>query len=140
MFVKAIVTLPAFALSVLVLYSSWPLGFADRLSLLPAPLAAGVVLGAAGVVAGVAGVVSLFVVEDELLLLPQPASATRAISVGSASRHLRPERRPASAAAWFLTCVLQSRGCRCARHRRTAILPAPVGAASRILRPRRTPP
>lgn len=85
MLVMLIVTFPAFALSVLVLYSSWPLGFAERLTALE-PEAGALPVVVDVVVAGVvAGAASLVVVVEELLL-PQPARATRAISAGSANR------------------------------------------------------
>jgi len=45
----------------LVLYSSWPLGLADRLSLVSPPAGAGALLVVAGLAAVVAAVVSLFV-------------------------------------------------------------------------------
>ncbi len=85
MLVKLIVTLPAFAESDLVLYSSWPLGFAERLTLLEPE--AGVEAEVDAVVAGVdaAGADSVVdVVVEELP--PQPASATRPTSAGSANK------------------------------------------------------
>jgi hypothetical protein len=80
MFVKSTVTLPAFALSDLVLYSSWPSLLASRLTVL-APAAAPVV-DVAELVVGAAAVAELVVgacaaeLDDELELeLPQPARA-----------------------------------------------------------------
>ncbi len=100
MFVKLIVTLPALAVSVLVLYSSWPLGFAERLTWLE-PDAGALLVEVDVVVAGaVAGVDSFVVVEE---LLPQPASATRPIRAGSASRRPGGRRVLAWAGALVLT-------------------------------------
>jgi nitroreductase len=77
--VKSIDTCPAFALSVFVLYLSWPSGFASRLTLEDPPelvLGAGVVDAAELVLGGAAAVLA----EDELELeeLPHPASASSA--------------------------------------------------------------
>jgi hypothetical protein len=95
MFVKSIVTAPAFAVSALVLYSSLPSGFASRLTLLDAlvPLLAGVeavvdavVDAVEAVVAGGLVVLAALLVEELEDELPQPAStAARSASVDTAS-------------------------------------------------------
>jgi hypothetical protein len=104
--VKATDTLPAFALSDLVLYSSWPSGFASRLTFDEPPevvAGAGVDVGVdvdAELVVGV----SAAVLADELELdeLPQPASAIRAAaSTGVAIENT--VRLRAEPAAWILT-------------------------------------
>jgi hypothetical protein len=83
-----IVTLPAFAESDFVLYSSWPLELAERLSLLPAPVA-GVAL-VLELVAGVVAAGAASLLEEELLdELPHPASAASAISAGRTSHRPR---------------------------------------------------
>jgi hypothetical protein len=108
MFVNAIVTLPAFALSDVVLKASWPSLFADRLSvcapaleLVPVDVAAGVEV-VVEVVAGalvVAGVDVDVLGDDEL---PQPASAARAETASSAAGHGRRRLRGLGVGAWTL--------------------------------------
>ncbi len=91
MFVKSIETLPAFAVSDFVLYSSWPSRFASRLTLLEAPdelvppLAgvvdvAELVVSAGVLVEPVVGVVVALLDEE----LPQPASTTSAATSATA--------------------------------------------------------
>jgi hypothetical protein len=77
--VKAIVTLPAFALSVEGMYLNWPSGLAAT-AIVSAPAAGTLVVLAELVVAGVAAVVAGADVAELVLLeeLPQPASASRA--------------------------------------------------------------
>ena len=95
MFVKLIMTLPALALSAVVLYFSWPPGLAAMLNVCPprVPLAAGTgveevaeldVVGVAGAVVGVEAEEP--VLDDEL---PQPAKArtpTASVSAESLGR------------------------------------------------------
>lgn len=89
LFVKSTDTLPAFALSALVLYSSWPSGFASRLTFSDPPAGVGVE-EAAELVVGVAaelvvGASAAVLAEEELdEELPQPASASRAAASASA--------------------------------------------------------
>jgi hypothetical protein len=90
MFVKSIDTLPAFALSDVVLYLSWPSGFASSFTLLEPPDAAGAgaavdVLAELELLDDVsAGVLVLAAVEEELdEELPQPASASSAAASAS---------------------------------------------------------
>jgi hypothetical protein len=86
-FVKSTDTLPAFADSDFVLYSSWPSGFASSFTLLEPPDVAGAGVDVlAELVVGVvsAGVLVLAAVEEELdEELPQPASASSATSNAS---------------------------------------------------------
>jgi hypothetical protein len=93
MFVKAIETLPALAVSEVVSNLSWPSGSAARLSVCPAlaPLAGAGVEDAAeldvvGVAAGLAGGVLADELLDELPLdeLPQPAASNAASATLSA--------------------------------------------------------
>jgi hypothetical protein len=95
MLVKAIDTLPAFAVSDLVLYASWPSRFASIGSALAELVEDEELVVAAGalvVVAGVLGVEELAVFEE----LPQPASVSRptatarAESMGVERRFARP--------------------------------------------------
>jgi hypothetical protein len=79
LFVKSTETLPAFALSDFVLYSSWPSGFASRLTF-SEPLDGAGVAGVVDVAELVVGVCAA-VLADELEFdeeLPQPASASSA--------------------------------------------------------------
>jgi hypothetical protein len=85
-FVKSTDTLPAFAVSDFVLYSSWPSGLASSLTLLEPPAAGAGVDVLAELVVGVvsAGVLVLAAVEEELdEELPQPASASSATKSAS---------------------------------------------------------
>jgi hypothetical protein len=91
MFVKAMLTLPALALSFLVVYSSWPSRLASSFSEL-LPVAAedeGVLLVvlAVLVVAGGLVVAGAVVLEEALLLeeLPQPASRIRPSPIAAAA-------------------------------------------------------
>ena len=86
--VKSIVTLPAFALSDLVLKASWPSGFASSVSFSDPLAGAGVedvaelVVGAAAEV--VVGACAAVLAEEELdEELPHPASASRAAASAS---------------------------------------------------------
>jgi nitroreductase len=88
--VKSIETLPAFALSDFVLYSSWPSGFASSFTLLLAPSEVVVVGAGVEVLAElVVGVSAAVLAEEEELdeELPQPASTSSA--AGSASSENR---------------------------------------------------
>jgi hypothetical protein len=107
--VKSTDTLPAFALSALVLYASWPSGLADTLTVLDPPDAlagAGVAAVAELVVGAAAELVvgaSAAVLEEELdEELPQPANVTS--DAASASVEIEnTERFVARPAAWNLT-------------------------------------
>jgi hypothetical protein len=105
-FVKSIETLPAFALSVFVLYSSWPSLFASRLRLLAALDGAAaleeLVVGAAALEELVAGGAAAVVLDELELELPQPVSAASAAN--SASDEIeKTERLVACPAAICLT-------------------------------------
>ncbi len=81
---KAIETVPALALSEVVLYFSWPSGSAERLSVPPAPAVP--VAGAGAGVEEVAGAGALVDVEAEELVvleLPHPVSARRPAAIAS---------------------------------------------------------
>ena len=138
MLVKLIVTLPAFAESVLVLYSSCPLGFAERLTLARAGGGRGARGGRRGGGRrargrgrfrrrcrrrGAAG-----------------AAARRAprVPISAGEREEAPHGATRPRRGWCFVrsrSVLQSWGCRCQGHRESAILPADPGAARLMLRP-----
>jgi hypothetical protein len=108
MFVNAIVTLPAFALSDVVLKASWPSAFADRLSVCPPALElvpVELVAGVEVVVEVVAGALVVAAVEDDVLgddELPQPASAARAEAASSVTAQGRQRLRGLGVGAWTL--------------------------------------
>jgi hypothetical protein len=104
MLVNVIDTLPAFAVSVLVLYFSWPSGLAERLRACPAPPPAAA--GLEGVVvldvAGAAGVLEAGLVAAVLLEEPQPLTPNRPASSASVET-VAIARRLDGAAAFELT-------------------------------------
>jgi hypothetical protein len=84
-FVKSTDTLPAFALSVFVLYSSWPSGLASSLTLLPAPELSVAGAGVDVLAELVVGASAAVLAEEEELdeELPQPASTISAAGIAS---------------------------------------------------------
>jgi hypothetical protein len=107
MLVKAIETLPALAVSDVVLYFSWPSGFAATLNACPALAAGAVEPDVVGVAAALVGAE-----DDELVLeeeLPQPARASRPTARVSIES-LRIEPAVAALGALMLTFILQWSG------------------------------